>query len=1744
MDSSNTQNVQTSVNRDNSNRKSNSYVLTKPLLPSTPKSISLGSINSGNVSSNNNNCSNSIKSQLKNNFQKNSMPTKSAEVNDGDVNNSFENKIETKVETLQDMVRKYNKTPDKLQIKLNNDDNNPNKSNVVTSIVDPTLSPPLPLFKFESVTVNETDSPKTIINESIKSIGNNIDPSTLPKISPRDYLHNPIYAKRLSKWFSARSYKEVNLKQMEFFQQELYLKNEFQADNNDDSNNSSSNNINQITKPDLFDYVVYESIFHNESIDDRVARNSNRLTEDKLICEKLSKMDIFNGLIVNEVLQTAVRRNSKDKDNISSPKESNNNTNSNNSSNEMFYKNNYSSSNPTIINGLQNASIIYTSSLLFDGEFESGNIEKATRVYGRNSLMTARTLDRLHGDYAIPKEVDQEYDIVLRKEGNIQWYYFSVQTPIIPNEPATPNNTKELQRNQSFSFPSPIKYPLRVRFNIVNFQKSDSLYNYGMKPALYSVYNNNDSKSPQDWIHSGEDICYYKNGNTYVNSKKKTNKKIIKYYYSLSFTYTFEQPDTVYFAHTFPYTYSDLQKYLSELENNSLKSQFIHRRLLCTSLVGNRCDVLNITERSQLVIADRVKPSIIISARVHPGESNSSYVIQGLIDFLLSNEKEAIKLRKSFVFTIVPMLNPDGVIHGNYRCSLSGTDLNRRYSDTHFRLHPTIYAMKKLISTAQNNRGVLLYIDLHGHSRLKNSFVYGCDMTLLPEKNAKVMTCTMQKDDIDANRIYARTFPKILSMISDSNNNGYFSFKDCSFAIDKSKFGTGRVVTWRDLGVVASYTIEMSFCGNGDNSEEGLLKKMDKESTNISNNNNNNVMGIVYSSTSNDNNDINDNKIVKDSIGISSPRLSNNRNQLRPKSAIPSKLSNSNNSNILLLNNINNIQTSTPRDNSDNNNRRNTLLEKYSTASHYTKHNLFAAGRDIGLSIYHFANLSHSDLNNELKIASELDQEMKLKKISMLPSKNNNNNNNNDDYYINPALINNLNNKHSNNIKDDNHNMINAMPILSTVKLGGVKPATIEISSDEDDEDDGSIPDESDEDKSTGDTDNSNDDKKVVNNNNINNNNELEIKKLKMNMNNSSNIELVKETMINRSHLKPTIYTSESIQTCLGLYPYAFSNINQMKTNIIYNNNDNNNNNNWSHSTIGLRMKAEYNIRKLLKLDDQISHPLTEETLSLFKQENNIDLLENEKVEGSESDPSADNIPVNQMLKTLKKMKDPANLVLALKKVASKQKKQQLLLLKKKEKKDKKLRLKQEEDAKKAYLEALALTNIDINNNSNNQDNNNSKLDKTNDERFTIRKRISAHQGLPKFIPNYRLAPEERITVPLQIKTVNFKDFDEANYLSKINDTTLSSQFPSIMNQPVMISSPPFGSNNNNNNNNFFGNNDNNITTFINERYNTVNGSVNNLYDYKRPSSGNNYNPNNNNNNNNNNNYNSEFSTLTSSNYKYNNSSSNSNNNNMLMDEKSIFEPFNSIKSNHSIITPSHLSKANKSAALSPGPRSLVSMIYEELEQPAFSPRTASINNNNNNNNSNIDNNSNNINMKSQSSDSDKKLSRSHSANRRNNNNNVNTNNNNNNSNNSNYYHSSMLMNGDYSPYYLTSSSTKESNVSNSNSAKINSSNGPIADAEKLLKAVYKNSTNNSSGNNYASNNNHTNSNNNTPVRTSTSSNHKTRNKSLHQIGSQLPKSLEEYFENLNNESSKRKQRSFVYTAGSSSLSPTNNGTG
>ena len=178
---------------------------------------------------------------------------------------------------------------------------------------------------------------------------------------------------------------------------------------------------------------------------------------------------------------------------------------------------------------------------------------------------------------------------------------------------------------------------------------------------------------------------------------------------------------------------------------------------------------------------------MFLTSRVHPGESMASHIIQFIIEFLTGSSAIAKVLRENFLFKIVPMLNIDGVIIGNYRCNLSMVDLNRQWIDPSKKLHPTIYYTKQMIKRMKEERELLIYCDFHGHSRKKNCFMYGCG-----------------KDNSKKEQV----FPALVR-----TNCNTFAFKDCCFLIQKDREGASRIAIWKELNIVNCYTLEVSFCG-------------------------------------------------------------------------------------------------------------------------------------------------------------------------------------------------------------------------------------------------------------------------------------------------------------------------------------------------------------------------------------------------------------------------------------------------------------------------------------------------------------------------------------------------------------------------------------------------------------------------------------------------------------------------------------------------------------------------------------------------------------------------------------------------------------------------------------------------------------------------------------------------------------------------------------------------------------------
>lgn len=71
-----------------------------------------------------------------------------------------------------------------------------------------------------------------------------------------------------------------------------------------------------------------------------------------------------------------------------------------------------------------------------------------------------------------------------------------------------------------------------------------------------------------------------------------------------------------------------------------------------------------------------------------------------------------------------------------------------------------------------------MYIDLHGHSRQKNVFFYGC--------------CPKGSTDTEGNyNTKPKQFPYLMSRLHNA-----FRYDYCSYAVQKDKEGTARITMW------------------------------------------------------------------------------------------------------------------------------------------------------------------------------------------------------------------------------------------------------------------------------------------------------------------------------------------------------------------------------------------------------------------------------------------------------------------------------------------------------------------------------------------------------------------------------------------------------------------------------------------------------------------------------------------------------------------------------------------------------------------------------------------------------------------------------------------------------------------------------------------------------------------------------------------------------------------------------------
>ncbi|RNF04484.1 putative zinc carboxypeptidase [Trypanosoma rangeli] len=506
-----------------------------------------------------------------------------------------------------------------------------------------------------------------------------------------------------------------------------------------------------------------------------------------------------------------------------------------------------------------------TGFLKFQSDFESGNLQRAVAI----------------------DEV--EYDLVLSPDTNtnchVQWFYFCVED----YTPGTTYRFNILNMEKSSSTFNEGQRPLMLLVEDAVSKTGvsglpqwtrcghDIFYyrNLYRRPARCTTTTT--ATAEADGIEMTKSHGSSERRLNHGQQASKKAKKVIKtkhsknqdgegtsFCYTLSFSVVFpEKKGRVFLANCFPYTYTnliaDIHQWEQQAKGGLGASALVAVQQLCTTPGGlpvpiitvtastsgdgdaegsreknlcNSCGVAALTEIEN-------RPVCIVTSRVHPGESNASWMLRGLLTFLLGDEEEAKTLRSSFVWKIIPMLNPDGVVLGNHRSSLGGADLNRDYADPNPWTNPVIYSLKRLTQhiISREQRHVALFADLHGHSRAKNFLIYGCTPRPgEPERKSAVrgtmamppsqLEASSSNSTLDARRQGSSTatsvttaasspvekiVPFILSCLSPA-----FALPQCSFTVHKSKQNTGRVVMYRQFGIRMSYTLEATMMGGKD----------------------------------------------------------------------------------------------------------------------------------------------------------------------------------------------------------------------------------------------------------------------------------------------------------------------------------------------------------------------------------------------------------------------------------------------------------------------------------------------------------------------------------------------------------------------------------------------------------------------------------------------------------------------------------------------------------------------------------------------------------------------------------------------------------------------------------------------------------------------------------------------------------------------------------------------------------------
>jgi hypothetical protein len=163
------------------------------------------------------------------------------------------------------------------------------------------------------------------------------------------------------------------------------------------------------------------------------------------------------------------------------------------------------------------------------------------------------------------------------------------------------------------------------------------------------------------------------------------------------FTHEVRAGKEIRFCVAMPYTQSNLTTFLKPYKKNkSLKNE-----VLCRTKKGRPVEKLVLSANS-----DMAKPTILITARHHSCEMMASYVMEGMIATLLTNDNAMQRMLRDVEFVFIPFMDKDGVEDGDQGKARFPRDHNRDYSDSS--IHESTKALRE-----QYGKNLTAALDLH-----------------------------------------------------------------------------------------------------------------------------------------------------------------------------------------------------------------------------------------------------------------------------------------------------------------------------------------------------------------------------------------------------------------------------------------------------------------------------------------------------------------------------------------------------------------------------------------------------------------------------------------------------------------------------------------------------------------------------------------------------------------------------------------------------------------------------------------------------------------------------------------------------------------------------------------------------------------------------------------------------------------------------------------------------------------------